>query len=139
MIRPVSFQPWKFPDSSLDGSNRPLDLNICEVTMENINAQDLQVFMLIGIFLLGSITFLLGLAILMYGAWGKDLRTIADQTTSLAQKGIAEEISGLVGNASTLMSTLNDVMRTSNGIGFYLTIIGGMLMLLSSVVLLKSF
>src|SRR5512137_2581032 len=98
--------------------------------MENINANDLQMFMLIGTFILGSITFLLGLGILMYGAWGKDLRTIADQTTKLAQKGIAEEISGLVGNASTLMSTLNDLMKTSNGIGFYLTIIGGVLMFL---------
>jgi hypothetical protein len=107
--------------------------------MENINAQDLQLFMLIGTFLLGSITFLLGLAILIYGAWGKDLRTIADQTTQLAQKGIAEEISGLVGNASTLMTTLNDLMRTSNGIGFYLTIIGACLMLLSSYVLLNRF
>lgn len=106
--------------------------------MENINPNDLQLFMLIGIFLLGSITFLLGLAILMYGAWGKDLRTIADQTTSLAQKGIAEEISGLVGNASTLMATLNDVMRTSNGIGFYLTIIGALLMVISSFVLLNT-
>jgi hypothetical protein len=105
--------------------------------MENINANELQLFMLIGTFLLGSITFLLGLAILMYGAWGKDLRTIADQTTRLAQKGIAEEIAGLVGNASTLMTTLNDVMRTSNGIGFYLTVIGGVLMLLSSFVLMK--
>ncbi len=103
--------------------------------MENLNANELQLFMLIGIFLLGSITFLLGLAILMYGAWGKDLRTIADQTTRLAQKGIAEEISGLVGNASTLMNTLNDVMRTSNGIGFYLTVIGALLMFLSSLVL----
>ncbi len=107
--------------------------------MENINANDLQLFMLIGTFLLGSITFLLGLGILMYGAWGKDLRTIADQTTRLAQKGIAEEISGLVGNASTLMTTLNDLMRTSNGIGFYLTIIGGVLMFVSSLLLLKTF
>ena len=106
--------------------------------MENINPNDLQLFMLIGTFLLGSITFLLGLAILMYGAWGKDLRTIADQTTQLAQKGIADEISGLVGNASTLLNTLNDVMRTSNGIGFYLTIIGALLMFLSSLVLYKA-
>jgi hypothetical protein len=107
--------------------------------MENINPNDLQLFMIIGTFLLGSITFLLGLAILMYGAWGKDLKTIADQTTRLAQKGIAEEISGLVGNASTLMNTLNDVMRTSNGIGFYLTIIGALLMLISSWVLFNKF
>ncbi len=106
--------------------------------MENISAHELQLFMLIGTFLLGSITFLLGLAILMYGAWGKDLRTIADQTAKLAQKGIAEEISGLVGNASTLMTTLNDLMRTSNGIGFYLTIVGAILMLISSYVLLNT-
>jgi hypothetical protein len=105
--------------------------------MENLNPSELQLFMLIGTFLLGSITFLLGLAILMYGAWGKDLRTIADQTTKLAQKGMAEEIAGLVGNASTLMTTLNDLMRTSNGIGFYLTIIGALLMLLSSFVILN--
>lgn len=105
--------------------------------MENVNASELQLFMLISTFLLGSITFLLGLAILMYGAWGKDLRTIADQTTRLAQKGIAEEIAGLVGNASTLMTSINEVVRTSNGIGFYLTIIGALLMLLSSLVLLN--
>jgi len=105
--------------------------------MENINANELQLFMLIGTFLLGSITFLLGLAILMYGAWGKDLRTIADQTTKLAQKGIADEIAGLVGNASTLMTTLNDLMRTSNGIGFYLTVIGALLMMLSSYILIN--
>ncbi len=105
--------------------------------MENINTHELQLFMLIGTFLLGSITFLLGLAILMYGAWGKDLRTIADQTTKLAQKGIADEIAGLVGNASTLMTTLNDLMRTSNGIGFYLTIIGALLMMLSSYALIN--
>jgi hypothetical protein len=106
--------------------------------MEHLDANELRLFMLIGTFLLGSITFLLGLAILMYGAWGKDLRTIAEQTTKLAQKGIAEEISGLVGNASTLMTTLNDLMRTSNGIGFYLTIIGALLMFLSSFVLYKA-
>jgi hypothetical protein len=106
--------------------------------MGNLNAHDLQLFMLIGTFLLGSVSFLVGLGILIYGAWGKDLRTIAEQTTKLAQKGIADEISGLVGNASTLMSTLNDLMRTSNGIGFYLTIIGALLMLLSSYVLLNT-
>jgi hypothetical protein len=106
--------------------------------MEYINASDLQLFMLIGTFLLGTITFLLGLAILMYGAWGKDLRNIADNTAKLAQKGIAEEISGLVGNASTLMTTLNDLMRTSNGIGFYLTIVGALLMFLSCLVLLRN-
>ncbi len=55
-----------------------------------------------------------------------------------ASCGVVEEISGLVGNASTLMTTLNDLTRTSNGIGFYLTIIGALLMFLSSLVLLNN-
>jgi hypothetical protein len=106
--------------------------------MENITVNELQLIMLIGIFLLGSITFLLGLAILVYGAWGKDLRTLADQTTRLAQKGLTDEISGLVGNASALLTTLNEMTRTSTGIGFYMTIIGALLMLLSCIVILKT-
>jgi hypothetical protein len=106
--------------------------------MENITVNELQLIMLIGIFLLGSITFLLGLAILVYGAWGKDLRTLADQTTRLAQKGLTDEVSGLVGNASALLTTLNEMTRTSTGIGFYMTIIGALLMLLSCIVILKT-
>jgi hypothetical protein len=106
--------------------------------MENITIHELKLMMLIGTFLLGSITFILGLAILVYGAWGRDLRTLAAQTTRLAQKGLADEISGLVGNASTLLNTLNEMMRTSTGIGFYMTIVGALLMLLSCIVILKS-
>jgi hypothetical protein len=96
--------------------------------MDIFSLQDLQILMLIGMFLLGGLTFVTGVAILASGAWGRDLRTITTQTTRLAQKGIAEDISGLVGNASTLLTTINEMIRTATGIGVFLTIAGAILM-----------
>jgi hypothetical protein len=55
---------------------------------------------------------------------GKELRTIADQTAKLAQKGITEEISGLVGNARTLIEALNSMVKTTAGIGILLLMLG---------------
>lgn len=93
-----------------------------------INIEDLQIIMIIGVFILGGLTFVTGVGILASGAWGRDLRAITTQTTRLAQKGIAEDISGLVGNASTLLNTINEMIRTSTGIGVFLTIAGAILM-----------
>ena len=96
--------------------------------MNAMNIYDLQVGMLIGMFFLGGLAFILGVAILVTGVWRRDIRTITSQTARIAQKGLAEEISGLVGNASTLLNTLNDMVRTSTGIGVFLSIFGGLIM-----------
>jgi hypothetical protein len=56
------------------------------------------------------------------------LKSLATQTAQIAQKGLAEEISGLVGNASSLLITINEMMRTTTGIGVFLTVIGLSLM-----------
>ena len=96
--------------------------------MSLIGVHDLQLLMLVGMFLLGSITFILGVAVLVIGAWGQDLRAITAQTSRIAQKGLAEEISGLVGNASNLLNTINSVVQTTTGIGVFLIIAGTLLM-----------
>jgi hypothetical protein len=92
--------------------------------MEMITISTLELVMLSVTYLLGFTTTILGIAILVHGAWGHDLRTLATQTTRLAQKGLAEEVSGLVGNASALLTTINEMVRTSTGIGLYLTMVG---------------
>jgi hypothetical protein len=92
--------------------------------MELFTISTIEVVMLIITYLLGFLTVILGIAILVHGAWGRDLRTLASQTTKLAQKGLAEEVSGLVGNASALLTTINEMVRTSTGIGLYLTMVG---------------
>lgn len=99
--------------------------------MEIFTMQELQILMLVGMFLLGGLSFITGVAILVSGAWGRELRTITSQTTRLAQKGIADDISGLVGNASSLLNSLNEMIRTATGIGVFLTISGALLMALT--------
>ncbi|MBA4386069.1 MAG: hypothetical protein C0410_15135, partial [Anaerolinea sp.] len=66
----------------------------------------------------------LGVYTLIGKLMGKELRTIADQTAKLAQKGITEEISGLVGNARTLIEALNGMVKTTAGIGILLLLLG---------------
>ena len=69
------------------------------------------------LFLLGLISFGTGIFILARQAIGNNVRVIAEQTAKLAQKGIAEDVAGLVGNASALLNALNQMVRSSSGIG----------------------
>jgi len=92
--------------------------------------QKIQSVMLTSMFVLGGLTFIFGVIILIWGVWSKDLRTTLAQTNRLAQKGLADEISGLVGNASMLLTTISDLIRTRNGTGVILIVTGALLMLL---------
>jgi len=92
--------------------------------MELVTISTLEIVMLTITYLLGILAIIIGIAILIHGVWGRELRTLASQTTRLAQKGLAEEVSGLVGNASVLLTTINEMVRTTKGIGLYLTLVG---------------
>jgi len=75
----------------------------------------------------GTLSMFAGLFILITRiAWG-DLKEIAQQTAKIAQKGITEEIAGLVGNASNLITALNKLVGTATGVGVFLILFGGVL------------
>jgi len=73
---------------------------------------------------LGVITFGIGVYIIVVKVVGDDVRTLASQTAKLAQKGITDDVSGLVGNASTLIDSLNGLTKTSAGLGMFLIFVG---------------
>ena len=80
------------------------------------------------IFFLGMVTFILGVIVLATRTMGKDIRDLATHTSQIAQKGITNEISGLVGNASMLMNALQELVKTTTGIGLFLILIGILMM-----------
>jgi uncharacterized membrane protein len=80
------------------------------------------------LFLLGMIAFIVGILILALRTAGADVKTLATQTTRLAQKGLAEDVAGLVGNASSLLDSLNQLVRTTRGVGMFLALLGMFLM-----------
>jgi hypothetical protein len=105
--------------------------------MNIISTSEILLIMAVILFLMGVACTLTGILILTIRVSGKDVRTLALQTTRLAQKGLAEDIAGLVGNASSLLTALNDMVRTTAGIGVFITVIGIILMVSASVLALK--
>jgi len=89
---------------------------------------NLAVFIIGGFFLLGMTTFIGGILILAFRASGSDVKALAAQTARLAQKGLAEEVSGLVGNASDLVDAMNQLVRTTAGIGIFMVVAGILMM-----------
>jgi len=92
---------------------------------------NLVVFIVGIMFLVGLVTFIAGILILTLRTSSSDVKTLAVQTARLAQKGIAEEVSGLVGNASQLLDAMNQLVRTTRGVGMFLTILGLIIMAFS--------
>ncbi|MBE0698728.1 MAG: hypothetical protein IH586_17555 [Anaerolineaceae bacterium] len=88
--------------------------------------------------LLGVISIGAGIILLVTRASGKAVQTLATQATHLAQKGLADEISGLVGNASALVQALNQLILTHAGIGLFLVLFG-FVMLISAFLMVKLF
>jgi hypothetical protein len=67
------------------------------------------------------------------------VHTLAVQTNRLAQKGILDDVAGLVGNASTLLDATNQLVRTTTGIGVFMVIVGFLLTATSIYILIQLF
>jgi len=102
-----------------------------EAIMQIFTTHNLLMVMALALFVLGLGTTITGIIILATRALGSDIRTLAIQSTRLAQKGLAEEVVGLVGNASAILDSVNQLVRTTAGVGVFLTIIGLVLMVAS--------
>ena len=87
-------------------------------------AFELQLTLATVLFVLGIIVMVISIFILTRQAIGRDLHTIASQTTKLAEKGITENIAGLVGNASALINALHDLSKSNTGIGVFMVFLG---------------
>jgi hypothetical protein len=83
------------------------------------------------LFVVGLITFITGAVILIMRSRNKEINALTSQTSQIVKKGLAEDVAGLVGNTSALLSAMNDLAKTQNGIGIILIIVGTLLMLVS--------
>jgi len=89
-----------------------------------ITVNDIILTMAACLFLMGIVSVGIGLFILISKVFNGDLKIIANQTAKMAQKGISEDMSGLVGNASVLIDALNQMVKTASGVAIFLIIIG---------------
>lgn len=89
-----------------------------------------------GLFLIGLITFATGVAILVIRSIGKDTRAVSKSIMHITEKGIADDLSGLVDNASSLMAATSNLIQTTKGIGVFLIVSGSTFMILGIVLTL---
>lgn len=75
-------------------------------------------------FAFGLLTFIIGLTILVKVANSKDLETIAKNTQLIAKKNVGVDVSNVVNSLSMLIGEASQVIKTKNGIGSLLLIMG---------------
>ena len=92
-----------------------------------LNFSDFQIVIAVAMFIMGCMCILLGAFVLIGRGNSSEIKMLASNTARLAQKGLAEEVTGLVNSASALVASLNDLSRTSNGTGVFLLTLGLMM------------
>jgi hypothetical protein len=102
-----------------------------------LNSIEISRVIVIALFVMGIISLSAGIFILFKNVFGQELKQIATQTAKLAQKGIAEDVAGLVGNAGSLLNALNQLVKTATGIGVFLTLIGILMMVVAYYLTLR--
>lgn len=95
-----------------------------EVGLFTLTPQSLILYMAATLFVVGLVTFIIGVLTLTLRSNSSDVKALAAQTTRLAQKGMAEGVVGIVGHASDLLEALNQLVRTTRGTGIFLAISG---------------
>jgi hypothetical protein len=89
-----------------------------------LNLIDLQILIAAVILVLGFFCVLFGIIVLITRGYTREVRALAVQTAKLGQKGVAQEVTGLVSSASELVAAINQLVRTASGIGIFLISLG---------------
>ena len=97
----------------------------------------IQLAMIGGLFLVGLVSFIIGVVVLLTRSVGRDIRALVNQSTLLAKKGLAEEVAGLVGNVSALLGATNELIKTTAGIGVFFMLLGVVLMAAATLLALR--
>lgn len=99
--------------------------------MFELSAND-YVFTLAGIVLfLGVISFIIGLFTLAFKITSGDYAKISSQSAKLINKGFTDDVSDLMGNASSLLESLTQMSKTRAGVGMFLVIVAFILFIVS--------
>ncbi|OGO70761.1 MAG: hypothetical protein A2Z37_16150 [Chloroflexi bacterium RBG_19FT_COMBO_62_14] len=86
--------------------------------------RDFQIIVAGVLLLLGCIYIIIGTIVLISRGYSSEVKALAAQTAQLGQKGMAQEVSGLVSSAAELVASINQLIRTGTGVGAFLICLG---------------
>ena len=91
--------------------------------MISLNANDFTLTLALIIAVMGVITFFVGIVILAFKVKSDEFTSITEQSAKLMEKGIVEDVSEMMGNTTSLLETINQMVKTKAGIGVFLVLI----------------
>jgi hypothetical protein len=91
--------------------------------MINLNANDFTLTLALILAVMGVITFFVGIIILAFKVKSDEFTSITEQSAKLMEKGIVEDVSEMMGNTTSLLETINQMVKTKAGIGVFLVLI----------------
>jgi hypothetical protein len=83
------------------------------------------------VLVLGVITFTIGLFTLAFKISTNEFTEISAHSAKLMGKGLTEDVSALVGNASELLASMTQMTKTKAGVGMFLIIVSFILFVAS--------
>ncbi|MCJ7519902.1 MAG: hypothetical protein MUO42_09580 [Anaerolineaceae bacterium] len=83
------------------------------------------------VLVLGVITFAIGLFTLAFKISTSEFAEISAHSAKLMGKGLTEDVSVLVGNASSLLESITQMTKTKAGVGMFLIIVSFILFIVS--------
>jgi hypothetical protein len=89
-----------------------------------LNLRDLQIAIAVVVLLLGFVCVVIGIVILVTRGYSREVRALARQTAKLGEKGVGQEVTGLVSSASELVGAINGLVRTASGVAVFLVLLG---------------
>ncbi len=89
-----------------------------------LSFNDIQLLIAAAIFVLGFLLILIGALVMVSRSYSREVRTLAAHTARLGQKGIAQDVTGLVNSATELVASINGLVKTASGIGLFLITLG---------------
>lgn len=76
------------------------------------------------VFGLGVLSTLLGFLMLISRSYGREMKVLAVQSAKLSQKSASDNIALVTNSTAQLMDALNNLVRTSTGIGVFFVLVG---------------
>lgn len=89
-----------------------------------LSLHEIQLIIAATLFFIGCICSLLGIFLLVTRGYSREVNSIAAHTAKLGQKGLTQEIAGLVVSATELVASINNLSRTASGVALMLIAIG---------------
>ena len=91
--------------------------------MIELTANDFVLTLAGVVLFLGVISFIVGLFTLAFKITSGDFAKISNQSAKLMSKGLTDDVSDLMGNASSLLESLTQMSKTKAGVGMFLIIV----------------